>query len=229
MRYIAIIAAEDKEVEAVVSIMSDINREKIYDIEIYVGKIKDVLCVVAKSGIGKVNAARTTQVIIDKFEVSAVINTGSAGALDSRLKIGDIVLSTGLIQHDFDVTAFGREKGYVSGIGKIFEPEIRLIDACEAVLKLLNFSYYNGIIVTGDTFLSTREIKSKIGEEFSAMCAEMEGAAVAQVCKLCGVPFVAIRSISDELSADAKIEFDKFLEVASKKCADIICNVVEKF
>jgi len=229
MKYIAIIAAEDKEVEAVKSIMSDISDEMIYDINISIGKIKGVPCVLAKSGVGKVNAGRTTQVILDKFETLAVINTGSAGALDERLNIGDIVISSGLVQHDFDVTAFGREKGFVSGVGKIFEADSRLIDICENALTASKIPFYKGLIATGDRFLSSKDEKLEVRDEFNAMCAEMEGGAVAHVCKLCNTPFMVIRSISDELNGDAHIDFNEFLETASKKCANIIYNIIEKF
>jgi len=229
MKYIAIIAAEDKEVAAIKNIMSDISSETIYDINVWTGKINNIWCVLAKSGVGKVNAGRTTQIIIDKFEVTAVINTGSAGALDERLKVGDVVVSTGLVQHDFDVTAFGREKGFVSGVGKIFEANTRLIDICDKELTLAEISFYKGLIATGDRFLSSKDEKIEVRDEFGAMCAEMEGAAVAHVCKLCNVPFVAIRSISDELNGEANVDFNEFLEMASNRCAKIIYSLIDKF
>lgn len=229
MKYIAIIAAEDKEVEAIKNIMSDVSSNQIYDINVWTGKINNVWCVLAKSGVGKVNAGRTTQVILDKFETFAVINTGAAGALDENLKIGDIVISTGLIQYDFDVTAFGREKGFVSGVGKIFEPDDRLVSICEKELAVLELPFKKGLIGTADRFLSNRDEKISVKNEFGAMCAEMEGAAVAHVCKLCDVPFIVIRSISDELNGEASVDFNEFLEVASNRCSKIICNLVDKF
>jgi len=226
MKYIGIIAAEDKEVLAIKNIMTDLTESKIYNITVYIGKIKEKQCVLAQSGVGKVNAARTAQILIDKFNVSHIINTGSAGALDEKLKIGDVVISEGLVQYDFDVTAFGREKGFISGVGKIFEADNDLVSLVENIVLKKNIRYYKGIIATGDRFLSSKEVKADIGKEFGALCGEMEGAAVAHVCKLCAIPFVVIRSVSDELNGEAKIEFDKFLDVASKRCAEIIYSII---
>ena len=228
MEYIAIIAAEDKEIAAVKVLMTDIVEEQIYNIKVWHGKIKNVACVIAQSGVGKVNAGRTAQVLIDKFDVKAIINTGSAGALEESLDIGDIVISNGLIQHDFDVTVFGREKGFIPGNGKIFEADSNLVTICENTLIKNNINYKKGIIATGDKFLSNKDVKSEVRKETEAVCAEMEGAAVAHVCKLCDIPFVVIRSISDTLVGDAKIDFNEFLEIASKRCADIIFDVIEK-
>ena len=222
MKYIGIIVAEDKELEAVLDVMSDISDEKIYDIDVHFGKIGDVSCLVVKAGIGKVNAGRTTQIIIDKFEISSVINIGAGGATDSVLKIGDVVISKGLVQYDFDVTAFGREKGFISGVGKIFEADKTLISLCEKAFDLCGIRYDEGIIATGDKFVDSKEEKKEIGDEFDAKCVEMEGAAIAHVCTLCNVPFVVIRSISDELDGEAKVDFEEFLETVSKKCADVL-------
>lgn len=229
MKYIAIIAAEDKEVFAIKEKMTDIIEDKIYNITIYTGNIKEVNCVLVKSGVGKVNSARTTQVIIDKFNPKYIINTGSAGALSDKLKIGDVVIGTTLIQHDFDVTAFGREKGFIPEVGKEFLSDSKLVEFCESELKSKEIGFSKGIIVSGDKFISTTSEKKDLGNEFSALCAEMEGAAIAQVCKLSSVPFIVIRSVSDELNGDAKVDFEEFLETASKKCADIIYSVIEKF
>lgn len=222
MENIAIIAAEEKEVTAVKSIMDNVITGKVFNITYYTGSISGINCVLARSGEGKVNSARTTQIMIDKFNVSSVINIGAAGATRESSKIGDIVISTGLVQYDFDVTAFGREKGFLPNIGKIFEADKKLIGLCEEAFKLCEIPYEKGIIATGDRFVSNVSDKIKIGEEFDAKCVEMEGAAIAHVCKLCDVPFVVIRSISDELCGDAKVDFDKFLDTASKKCADVL-------
>ena len=228
MNYIAIIAAEDKEVLAIKEKMTDIIEEKIYNIDIYTGKIKSVNCVLAKSGVGKVNSARTTQVIIDKFNPKCVINTGSAGALSEKLRIGDVVIGTNLIQHDFDVTAFGREKGFIPEVGKEFLSDDRLVEICEHELETKECSFTKGTIVSGDQFISTTSEKAYLGNEFNAICAEMEGAAIAQVCKLSDTPCIVIRSISDQLKGEAKVDFEEFLETASKKCGEIIYSVIDK-
>ena len=99
--------------------------------------------------------------------------------------------------------------------------EIRLINT--------HIRFSKGIIVSGDRFLASKDTKLEIKNEFDAKCGEMEGAAVAQVCKLCEIPFIVIRSISDELEGNAKVDFDEFLDVASRRCADIIYSIVDKF
>lgn len=228
MKYVAIIVAEDKELEAVTNIMGDVANEKFYDIDIYLGKINNVSCLVAKAGVGKVNAARTAQIIIDKFDISLIINTGAAGATDETLKVGDIVISTGLVQYDFDVTAFGREKGFVSGVGKIFEADKNLVELCENAANLCEIGFKKGIIATGDRFVNSREEKLIVKKEFDSLCVEMEGAAIAHVCKLCDVPFVVIRSVSDEINGEACIDFNDFLETASKRCAEVLRVVLTK-
>lgn len=229
MKYIGIIAAEDKEIEAIKSLMTDMAEEKIYNLSIYKGKIRDSSCLLVKAGIGKVNAGRTAQIIIDKFEISAVINVGAAGATSAKLKIGDVVISTSLIQHDFDVTAFGREKGFIPGVGKNFKADENIVNWCKEAATLNDISHEKGIIVTGDSFISSGEEKLELNKEFNALCVEMEGGAIAHVCTLCDVPFVVIRSISDEVNGDAKVDFEEFLETASKRCADIIYNIVDNF
>lgn len=229
MKYIGIIAAEDKEVEAIKSLMLDVIEENVYNLTIFKGKIKDFSCLLVKAGIGKVNAGRTAQIIIDKFEISAVINVGAAGATSEKLKIGDVVISTSLIQHDFDVTAFGREKGFIPGVGKELEADSNLLKLCEEAVSLSDINYKKGIIATGDSFVSSSEEKLELSKTFEALCVEMEGGAIAQVCSLCDVPFVVIRSISDEVKGDARVDFEEFLETASKRCAEMIYNMIENF
>ncbi len=226
MKYIAIIAAEDKEIEALCEIMSDVSIEKIFNLDVYKGKIKGKNCLVVKSGVGKVNAGRTAQVIIDKFDVEYVINTGSAGATSDSLKVGDIVIGTSLIQHDFDVTAFGREKGVIPEVGKFFQSDLSLVQRFEKVATSLGITCKKGCIASGDKFIGNTDEKIEIADNFEALCTEMEGAAVAQVCVLCNVPFIVARSISDNLIGDAKVDFEEYLTIASKMCAAIVYNVV---
>ena len=229
MKYVAIIVAEDEEVMAIKNIFTELSEIKIYNMTVYSGKVNGLYCLLVQSGVGKVNAGRTAQILIDKFDVGAVINTGVGGATEEALNIGDVVISTGLIQHDFDVTAFGREKGFVSGVGKVFEADKHLIYLCENALNLCGIHYKKGIIATWDKFVNSKEEKLKLKSEFDAKCVEMEGAAIAHVCRLCGVPFVAIRSISDGLAGNAKVDFEQFLEKASKKCAEALKIVLADF
>lgn len=220
-KYIGIIVAEIKELEAIKEIMSSIEEIKVYNLTLFKGEINNKKYILVRSGVGKVNAARTTQILIDKFDIEYIINTGSAGALNNNLKIGDIVIGTEFIQHDFDVTAFGREKGYIPETGKVFKSDENIIKKCDNI-KIENIKIIKGVITSGDIFCTDIKMKEKIREKFKSDCIEMEGAAIAQVCYLNKIPFIVIRSISDIPNGNNELDFNQYLEFASKNCAEFI-------
>lgn len=222
--YVGIIAAEDKEMLAIKEKMINIEEEKIYNLTFYKGKINNTKCILVKCGVGKVNATRTTQILIDKFEIKSVINIGSAGGINDNLKIGDVVIGEKLVQHDFDVTAVGREKGFIPDTGTFFESDKTLIKNIKQALRDIDedFNIHIGVIATGDIFLTDIEMKDKIRTEFNAECVEMEGAAIAQTCKLNNIPFVVIRGISDIPNGENLIDFNTYLEMISKRVADVL-------
>lgn len=220
-KYIGIIVAEDKELEAIKQCMLDLSEINIYNLVIYKGIINNKTYLLVKCGVGKVNSARTTQILIDKFDIACIINTGSAGSVNSTLNIGDIVVGTKLVQHDFDVTAFGREKGFISDTGKFFESDKNLIEKCK-IVKIKNQNILFGTIASGDIFCTDINMKNKIRDKFNCDCIEMEGAAIAQVCFLSNIPFIIIRSISDTPNGTNNIDFNTYLEFASKNCAEFI-------
>ena len=187
--------------------------------------------VLVKSGVGKVNAARTTQILIDKLNVKSVINVGSAGALNPFLNIGDIVIADKLIQHDFDITAFDHDKGYITGVGDYIYSNDELVKKLQnTVNKIENKAYkvITGVIASGDIFCTDINMKNKIYSKFNAECVEMEGAAIAQVCYLDKIPFVVLRSISDSPNGNNAIVFDEFVKLASKRCAEILKEFLKK-
>lgn len=221
MANLGIIVAEDEEFFAIENIVKNISIKIIYDLEFLTGVINKSNIILVKSGVGKVNASRTTQILIDKFDVDYVLNVGSAGGVNESFNIGDIIIGTKVVQHDFDLSAFGREKGMVPDVGKFFCSDEVLVN------RLISFSdsslvLRSGIVASGDRFITDINVKDFIFNEFGADCIEMEGAAVAQVCFLCRKPFVIIRSISDKPNGSNNIDFDKFLRVASLNCAKII-------
>lgn len=225
MSKIGIIVAMQEELEEVLKIMSDIEEKEIYGISFVDGKIEKEKVVVVKSGVGKVNAARTTQILIDKLDVTKVINVGSAGALNPSLNIGDIVIANKLIQHDFDITAFNHKKGYITGVGDYIYCDENLINKLKKAENKLENKTYNiktGTIASGDIFCTEINMKNKIYSKFNADCVEMEGAAIAQVCYLDKIPFIVIRSISDSPNGNNAIVFDEFVKLASKRCASIL-------
>lgn len=224
-----IITAMKEEYDEVVKIMTNIELNKVYEIEYVKGKIGDKDVVVVQSGVGKVNAARTTQIIIDKLGVNFIINVGSAGALNSELDIGDIVIAEKVIQHDFDITAFNHNKGYITGVGDYISCDKNIIEKFEKYIlnNDKNGKIIKGVIASGDIFCTEVNMKDKIRNKFNAQCVEMEGAAIAQVCYLDNIPFLVLRSISDSPNGNNAIVFDEYLKLASKKCAGILKEFFE--
>lgn len=231
MNKVGIIVAMQEELEEILNIMNNIEEKEIYEISFISGKIEDIEVVVVKSGVGKVNAARTTQILIDKLNVKSVINVGSAGALNPFLNIGDIVIADKLIQHDFDITAFEHDKGYITGVGDYIYSNDELVKKLQnTVNKIENKAYkvITGVIASGDIFCTDINMKNKIYSKFNAECVEMEGAAIAQVCYLDKIPFVVLRSISDSPNGNNAIVFDEFVKLASKRCAEILKEFFKK-
>ncbi len=225
MKDIGIIVAMKEELIEIAKILEDIRTEQKYDLAFFKGKIHNKNIILVESGVGKVNAARVTQVLIDNYKVDSILNVGAAGALDPNLNIGDIVIAEKLIQHDFDITAFNHNKGYITGVGDYIECDKSLVeDILNSAIDIedIAFKVEKGIIATGDIFCTEISMKNKIYAKFRAKCVEMEGAAIAQVCYLDKIPFVVIRSISDSPNGNNAVTFDEFVELASKRCADIL-------
>lgn len=227
MKYIIIVAAMDEEINAIKEKFNNLEKGMIKNLYYWSGTINEKNYILTKSGIGKVNAARTTQIFIDNFDVKYVINIGSAGAINEELDIGDIVIGTKLVQHDFDTTAFGDEKGYITGIGKIFESDENLISKYKEYLNsnIIHNKNIFGTIATGDVFCTDNDMKLNIKKQFGADCVDMEGAAIAQVCTLDKKPFLVIRSISDKVNGKNQIDFNKYIKLASKRCADFVFKI----
>ena len=225
MKIYGIIAAMQEEMQEIKKIMVEIEEKKVYELTFFEGKINEKNVVLVESGVGKVNAARTTQILIDNFKVEAIINVGSAGCANNELEIGDIVIGKKLVQHDFDITAFGHPKGFISNVGENVESDSELIRKMEQTIPKLQdkeFKIKVGTIASGDIFCTEKTMKDKIRTKFNADAIEMEGSAIAQVCKLDNIPFIVIRSISDNPNGNNNITFEQFLEKASKRCAQII-------
>ena len=231
MRNIGIIVAMQEELEEILKIIEETNKKEIYDITYIEGKVGENNIIITLSGIGKVNAARTTQILIDKLNVECIINVGSAGALNPILNIGDIVIGNKLIQHDFDITAFNHKKGYITGVGDYLECNEDLVKQFEKITNNIENKEYKtitGIIASGDIFCTEINMKNKIYSKFNAECVEMEGAAIAQVAYLCNIPFIVIRSIPDSPNGNNAIVFDEFVKLASARCAKILKEFFKK-
>lgn len=180
--------------------------------------------VVCKSGVGKVNAAVTTQILIDSFGVSKILFTGVAGALHPDLNIGDIVISSSCMQHDMDVTPLGFARGMIPYQEvSDFPADQSLIELAEEACKELSVDHYViGKVLSGDQFIASRETVQTLYEDLNGACAEMEGSAVAQVCYMNRVPYVVIRSMSDKADGSAHVNFPEFTVKASRRSHEIV-------
>ena len=218
-----IIFAMNEELNALKKYLKIEKINKIYELEFIEGYINNNYCVLVECGIGKVNAARCTQVLIDNYKLDYVFNIGVAGGVDSSLKVGDIVVGEKLVQHDFDITAFSHEKGYVPNIGgKFIETSVDMLN----LSKKCSLPVKYGIIASGDIFCTDVNMSKKINNKFNALCVEMEGAAIAQVCYLCKVPILIIRSISDVPNNENNITFDEFLIESSNKVSEYLIEML---
>ncbi len=210
---LGIIGAMDTEVAKLKEVMEDVNITKAASMEFYEGKLNGARAVVVKAGVGKVNAACCTQVLIDHFPVSCVINTGIAGSLKAEIDIGDVVLATDAVEHDMDVAALGYAPGKIPDMDvESFEADEKLRkiakESCEKVNP--DISVYEGRVVTGDQFISSKEKKAWLTETFGGCCAEMEGAAIAHAAYLNQVPFLIVRAISDKADDSAQMDYPTF-------------------
>lgn len=229
MKKVGIIFAMKEELEALKKYLVLNNEYEIFNLSFYEGTISNVDVVLVQSGIGKVNAARTTQILIDNIKVDYIFNIGVAGGLDKTLSVGDIVIGERLIQHDFDITAFGHNKGFIPDVGDYIEADSYLINIANEVLKSdKEISVKHGTIASGDIFCSEAWMSEKINKKFNALACEMEGASIAQVCYLCHIPFLILRSISDVPNNNNVITYEEFLDHSTKVIANSMKKILEK-
>ncbi len=222
---IGIIFAMKEELDALKKYLKITNEYEIFELRFFEGFINNVKCILVESGIGKVNAARTTQILIDNMKVDYIFNIGIAGGLDTSLNVLDVVLADKLVQHDFDITAFNHEKGYIPNIGTYINCDEYLLKIAEETIK--DSSVKVGTIASGDIFCTEINMSIKINKKFNALAVEMEGASIAQVCFLSHIPFLVIRSISDIPGNNNTMVYEKFLDKSSKKIAKIMNEVLK--
>ncbi len=226
---IGIITAMLEEFEAIEKIMKEKQTKKKQGVKFIEGKIENKECILVESGVGKVNAARTTQIMIDSFDIDCILNLGSAGAINNELKIGDVLIGKYVFQHDFDITAFNHNKGYVPGVGDKIECDKKLVKKFEETINNIVEKKYQiklGTVATGDIFCTEKWMKNKIRTKFNADVVDMECGAIAQVAYLDKIPFVVVRSISDVPNGDNAHTFDENLRLASERCADILRRIL---
>jgi adenosylhomocysteine nucleosidase len=203
------------------------------------GNLEGKQAVLLRCGIGKVNAAVGCALLIERYRPEVVINTGSAGGIDSGiLSFGDAIISDGLVYHDADVTSSGYAPGQIPGMPGIFTvPEDLIRRAEQAVDELVRegylpetFHHVRGLIGSADVFMDTTEKIARVRRVFPHIRAvEMEGAAIAHTCFLFSVPALIIRAVSDIAGAESPMTFDEFLPLASKHSGEIVRRILRNW
>ncbi len=190
------------------------------------GELRGQPVVLATCGIGKVNAAKASTLLLAEG-ASAVIFTGVAGALDPELRPGDIVISSDCMQHDVDVTALGYEAAHIPGESLSWQADARLVELAAEAAGGLGVRVRTGRVLSGDIFMADPARARQLHADLAGSCVEMEGAAVAQVCAAAGVPFVIVRSISDRADGGAKPDFREFTELAARQSHEVVSRILE--
>lgn len=229
---LGIIGAMDEEVAKIKEEMTDVTVTAVAGMDFYEGKLSGKEVVVVRSGIGKVNAGMCSQILVDRFHISAVINTGIAGSLRNEINIGDIVLSTDSVQHDMDASGFGYKKGQIPRVDTFaFPADKGLLELAKECNRRVNpeIQAFTGRVVSGDQFISDQEKKKWLIETFDGSCTEMEGAAIAQAAYLNRIPYLVIRAISDKADDSAGIDYAVFEEQAIRHSVNLLLEMAAKY
>ena len=222
---VGVIGAMDSEVRQLRARVEGARVREVAGMEFVEGAIEGVEVVVARCGVGKVNAAMCATALTTQLGVTHVINTGVAGSLDGRIDVGDIVVSTDAVEHDMDVTALGYRPGEHPDLHLVaFKADASLREAVTraAAEAAADVHVFEGRVCSGDQFIGSVAAKARITETFGSMCCEMEGAAIAHVCRLAGVPFVVVRAISDKADDSGNVDYPTFEKAAAEHCARLV-------
>ena len=228
---LGIIGAMEEEVEQLREAMAVEKTSEKAGMVFYSGTLEGVPVTIVRSGIGKVNAAVCTQILVDDFKIDAVVNTGIAGSLCAEIDIADVVISSDVLHHDMDATGFGYPKGQIPRMEVLsFEADKGLIKAAKAACAEAapEIGVHEGRVVSGDQFISDKGRKAEIVKDFEGFCTEMEGAAIAQTAYLNGIPFVVIRTISDKADDSASMDYPEFEKKAIANAVKIIKAFIVK-
>lgn len=228
---IGVIGAMDVEVSLLKEHLSNqgsLHVAKVCNLEFFTGVTNGCEVVVVQCGVGMVNAAVATQILAEHFAVDAIVNTGVAGSLDASIDIGDLVVATDAVNHVMDVCNLGYEPGQTPGFDQVAFPASDGLSALaiQAALRL-GISCHRGRVASGDRFVRSDSDKEFIRNTFNASCCEMEGAAIAQVAWLIGVPFVVLRAISDKADGTDHIDYPTFEAKAARDCAMLVIEILD--
>lgn len=223
-----IIGAMEAEIALLKQTMTQVQTQTFGATTVYSGLIDKQNVALCLSGIGKVNAAISTTILIEHFSCDCIINTGSAGGLLPEMKIGDLVIGTEIAHHDVDVTAFGYQYGQIPKLPERYQSHKSMIFSAEmAGGQIPELAKHKGLIISGDQFINSDAALANIRQHFpDALAVEMEAASIAQTCHQLNRPFVIIRAISDNGDNDAAMSFEAFLEIASVNSAKLVRSLL---
>lgn len=225
---LGIIGAMAQEVEILKNTMQNLKVTEIAGCNIFEGQINNKEIALLQSGIGKVAAGMGTALFLQLTKSDCVINTGSAGGIDKKLNVGDIVISSEACYHDVDVTAFGYKKGQLPANPETFKADKKLAEFAFSLTKEAGENAVSGLICSGDFFVNSGEMIAQIRKDFPQVIAvEMEAAAIAQVCHAFKTPFVVVRAISDVADKKSHLSFDEFLPLAAQKSSKIVLKMID--
>jgi adenosylhomocysteine nucleosidase len=226
---IAIIGAMDEEIESLKPQIENCVETQVAGFNFFAGSINGQEIILLQSGIGKVNAAVGTTILIEQFKPDYVINTGSAGGFDQSLNVGDVVISNEVCYHDVDVTAFDYVMGQVPQMPARFKADEELIKVAQELDTLKQVNTVTGLISTGDVFMNDPKRVEETRKHFPTMQAcEMEAAAIAQTCFRYNIPFIIFRSLSDIAGKESNISFPEYVKVAGVHSAKMAVELITK-
>ena len=229
MTKLGIIGAMTIEIETLKEHLQNLTTSRRTGMEFYEGTLEGTSVVIVQCGVGKVNAAMCAQILCDCYGVTHLVNTGIAGSLNAQLDIGDLVISTDAMYHDFDCVHFGYEMGRVPGMDVTgFPADAEMIRLALAAAEAVHPSHCRqGRIASGDLFVAEKATKEAIIRKTQALCTEMEGAAIAHTAYLNDVPFVIIRAISDKADDSAQMDYPTFEAQAARHCTGVTLALVK--
>ena len=227
---IGIIGAMEVEIEGIRAKIENRKEKTVSGVRYVYGTLGKNEVVTAVCGIGKVFAAICAQTMVLEFSPDVIINTGVAGSLSASLNVCDIAVADKVVQHDMDTSPLGDPKGLISGINVIYiDTDERVCAMLSDIVRANGINTVSGTIASGDQFIASKEVKSRIVSDFGAIACEMEGAAIGQVCYVNKVPFAVLRAISDKADGVADIDYPTFAKKAAENYIKVMCAFAEKF
>ncbi|MFJ8353609.1 5'-methylthioadenosine/adenosylhomocysteine nucleosidase [Bacillus paramycoides] len=225
MNRIGIIGAMQIEIDLLLEKLHLKEEHTIAGMPFYKGKFMDTEVIITRCGVGKVNAAACTQILINKYDVDSIINTGVAGGLHPDVKVGDLVISTNVTHHDVSKNQMKNLFPFQESFTASKELRELAREACNS--SSLNISAHEGRIVSGECFVEDSILKIKLINEYAPHCTEMEGAAIGHVAHINNIPFLVMRSISDSADDEAQVSYDDFAKTAANYCSEIIVEMLK--